>query len=148
MRKRVLMIVMFGALASSTITPVAANTATVDRLSDVPTVLAVRMDEDFPIASLMRATCASLIRVERPDGSSIEVQHCQLSNEPVMIAAFQGVPPSRAFLLEDGPCAWHSDYWFAVAGVDVLAEHFRLTVTPSGHVHVTSEYPATPLACG
>jgi hypothetical protein len=147
MRKRVLMIVLFGALAAGTTTPVAAHAATVDRLTNIPTVLAVRMDEDFPIASLMRATCTSLIRVERPDGSSIEVQDCLLSDEPVMIPAFQGVPPSQAFLLEIGPCAWHSDYWFTVAGLDVLAARVRLTVTPSGHVHVRSEYPAAPLTC-
>jgi hypothetical protein len=127
--------------------PVAANGAGVERLANIPTVLAVRMDADFPLASLMRATCTSLIRVERPDGSSIEIQDCQLSDEPVMIPAFQGVPPSQAFILEDGPCAWHSDYWFTVAGLDVLAEHVRITVTPSGHVHATSEYPASPLSC-
>ena len=148
MRKRVPMIVLLGTLIAATVSPVAAGGAKVDRLANIPTVLAVRMDADFPLASLMRATCTSLIRVERPDGSSIEIQDCQLSDEPVMIPAFQGVPPSRAFILEDGPCAWHSDYWFTVAGLDVLAERVRLTVTPSGHVHARSEYPAVPLACG
>ena len=148
MRKRLPMIVMLGALVVATASPVAANGANVDRLTNIPTVLAVRMEADFPLASLMRATCTSLIRVERPDGSSIEIQDCQLSDEPVMIPAFQGVPPSQAFILEDGPCAWHSDYWFAVAGLDVLAQSVRLTVTPSGHVHAMSEYPAVPLACG
>jgi hypothetical protein len=148
MRKRVPMIVMLGALVVATVSPVAANGAKVERLSNIPTVLAVRMDADFPLASLMRATCTSLIRVERPDGSSIEIQDCQLSDEPVMIPAFQGVPPSQAFILESGPCEWHSDYWFTVAGLDVLAESVRLTMTPSGHVHARSEYPAVPLACG
>jgi hypothetical protein len=103
------------------------------------------MEADFPIHSLMRATCSSLIRVERPDGSSTEIQDCQLSDEPVMIAAFQGVPPRQAFLLESGPCEWHSDYWFAVADLDVMASSANITVTPSGHVHVRSEYPAAPL---
>ena len=148
MRKRVPMIVMLGALVAATVSPVAANGAKVERLANIQTVLAVRMEADFPLASLMRATCASLVRVERPDGSSIEIEDCQLSDEPVMIPAFQGVPPSQAFILEDGPCVWHSDYWFAVAGLDVLAERVRLTVTPSGHVHARSEYPAVPLACG
>jgi hypothetical protein len=64
-----------------------------------------------------------------------------------MIPAFQGVPPSRAFLLSGGSCRWHSDYWFSVAGLDVLAERFRLTVTPSVHVHVTSEHASTPVVC-
>ena len=147
MRKRVPTVVLLGALMVATAAPVAANGAKVERLSNIQTVLAVRMDADFPIASLMRATCASLIRVERSDGSSIEIQDCQLSDEPVMIPAFQGVPPSQAFILEDGPCSWHSDYLFTVAGVDVLAERIRLTVTPSGHVHALSEYPVVPLAC-
>jgi hypothetical protein len=143
------MIVILGAVVAAAATaPVSANAASVERLANIPTVLAVRMEADFPIASLMRATCTSLIRVERPDGSSIEIQDCQLSDEPVMVPAFQGAPPTQAFLLEDGPCMWHSDYWFTVAGLDVLAAHVRLTVTPSGHVHVRSEYPAAPLACG
>jgi hypothetical protein len=147
MRKRVPTVMLLGALMVATAAPVAANSAKVERLSNIQTVLAVRMDADFPLASLMRATCTSLIRVERPDGSAIEVQDCLLSDEPVMIPEFQGVPPSQAFILEDGPCAWHSDYWFTVAGLDVLAQSVRITVTPSGHVHATSEYPAEPLAC-
>ena len=148
MRKRAPMIVMLGALVVATVSPVAANSAKVERLANIHTVVAVRMDAEFPLASLMRATCTSLIRIERPDGSSIEIQDCQLSDEPVMIPAFQGVPPSQAFILEDGPCVWASDFWFATAGLDVLAERVRLTVTPSGHVHARSEYPAAPLACG
>jgi hypothetical protein len=147
MRKRVPMIVLVGALVAASVTPAAAAGAAVERIGNIQTVLAVRMDADFPNASLMRAVCTSLIRVERPDGSSTEVQDCLLSDEPVMVPAFQGAPPAQAFLLEDGPCLWHSDYWFAVEGLDVMAEHFRLTVTPSGHVHVRSEYPAAPLAC-
>lgn len=148
MRRRLPMMIVLGvALAAAATAPVSAKSAGVERLSNIPTVLAVRMDADFPIASLMRATCSSLIRVERTDGSAIEVQDCQLSDEPVMIPAFQGVPPKEAFVLESGPCEWHSDYWFAVAGLDVMASTARLTVTPSGHVHVRSEYPAVSLAC-
>jgi hypothetical protein len=131
----------------ATAAPVAATGASVERLANIPTVLAVRMDADFPIASLMRANCSSLIRVQHPDGSAIEIQDCLLSDEPVMIPAFQGVPPSQAVIFEGGPCVWHSDYWFTVADLDVLAERVRITVTPSGHVHATSQYPATPLAC-
>ena len=148
MRKRVPMLIVLGvALAAAATAPVSATSAGVERLSNIPTVLAVRMEADFPIASLMRATCTSLIRVQRPDGSATEIQDCQLSDEPVMVPAFQGVPPKAAFLLESGPCLWHSDYWFAVAGLDVMASSARITVTPSGHVHVKSEYPAVPLAC-
>jgi hypothetical protein len=127
--------------------PVAASGARVDRLENFNTVLAVAMPEDFPIGSLMRAHCSQLIRIERPDGSASEVQDCQLSADPVMIPAFQGAPPTQAFILESGACEWFSDFWGNTEGIDVLASSFRYTVTPSGHVHVRSEYPAEPLAC-
>jgi hypothetical protein len=147
MKKRVAMIAGLGLLATISTSPVLARGAVVERIGPFETVLAVRMDDDFPIASLMRANCSSLIRIERPDGSSIEIQNCQLSDSPVMIPEFQGVAPARAFVHASGPCAWHSDYWFYAAGVDVLAENVDYTVTPSGHVHARSEYPAVPLIC-
>jgi hypothetical protein len=147
MWKRVSMIALLGVLTASAGTPVAAAGAKVDRLEDFATVLAVAMPPDFPVASLMRAVCSSLIRVERPDGSATEVQDCQLSDEPVMIPEFQGVPPTRAFVLEGPACLWFSDYWGNTQGIAVLAASFKYTVTPSGHVHVRSEYPAEPLAC-
>jgi hypothetical protein len=34
-----------------------------------------------------------------------------------------------------------------VADLDVMASSANITVTPSGHVHVRSEYPAAPLRC-
>ena len=147
MRKRFAMILLLGLLASTTAAPAAAGTARVDRLENFETVLAVRMDADFPLASLMRADCSSLIRVQRPDGSATEIMDCRLSSRPVMIPMFQGVAPTTAFVHEAGPCLWHSDYWFSVDGSDVLASSVRYTVTPSGNVHARSEYPATPLAC-
>ena len=147
MRSRVPSIVALALLCAAWASPVAAAGASVDRLSNVRTVLAVATPEDFPVASLMRATCSSLVRIERPDGSAIEIQDCLLSDEPVMIPAFQGAPPSRAFVNGGGPCVWSSDYWFAVAEIDVKAATFRYTVTPSGHVHIRSDYPAEPLAC-
>jgi hypothetical protein len=147
MRKTVLMIAMLGALIAATATPAAAKNKKVDRIHDVQTVLAVRIEADFPLASLMRATCQTVTRIEHRDGSATEIQDCRLTDEPVMIPAFQGVPPTRAFVHEDGACLWHSDYWFAVAELDVMAESFRYRVTPSGHVHVVSEYPAVPLTC-
>jgi hypothetical protein len=146
MLRRPLLMALFG-LVIAVPTPVAASGARVDRLENFDTVLAVAMPEDFPIASLMRAHCTQLIRVEQPDGSASEVQDCELSTEPVMIPAFQGVPPTRAFILEGGACQWFSDFWGNTAGIDVLASSFRYTVTPSGHVHVRSEYPAEGLAC-
>jgi len=147
MWKRVSMIALLGVLVSAVATPVAANGAKVDRLEHFETVLAVAMPDDFPVASLMRADCSSLVRVERPDGSATEIQDCQLKTNPVMIPAFQGAPPSRAFVHVGPACQWFSDYWFLTQGVDVLAESVQYTVTPSGHVHARSEYPAEPLTC-
>jgi hypothetical protein len=144
---RVSMIALLTMLAAVAASPVAASGAKVDRLEDFDTVLAVAMPDDFPIASLMRAHCSDLIRVERPDGSAIEVMNCELSDEPVMIPEFQGVPPTRAFVLDGPSCLWFSDYWANTQGTDVLAESFHYTVTPSGQVHARSEYPAEPLDC-
>jgi hypothetical protein len=134
-------------LAIAAPAPVAASTASVSRLDGFGTVVAVAMAEDFPIASLMRANCSGLIRIERPDGSSSEVMDCELSSEPVMIPAFQGVPPTQALIVEGGACEWISDYWATAQGILVFASSYRFTVTPSGHVHARSEYPAAPLAC-
>ena len=99
MWKRVSMIAFLGVLAAAVATPVAAR-AQVDRVENFETVLAVAMPEDFPVGSLMRADCSSLIRVERPDGSATEIQDCQLSDRPVMIPEFQGTAPRQAFV----PC--------------------------------------------
>ncbi len=147
MRSRALSLIALVVMCTALSSPVAAAGGWVERLSNVQSVLAVALPEDFPVASLMRANCSSLIRIERPDGSAIEIQDCLLSDEPVMIPAFQGAPPNRAFVNGGGPCVWTSDYWFTVAGTDVSASSFRYTVTPSGRVHVRSEYPAEPLSC-
>jgi hypothetical protein len=140
------MIAVLGVMVSS-VAPVAAGGAKVDRLENIETVLAVAMPDDFPVASLMRGDCSSLVRIERPDGSATEIQDCQLNTKPVMIPEFQGALPSQAFVNAGPACMWFSDYWFYTAGIDVLASSFRYTVTPSGHVHIRAEYPATPLTC-
>ena len=125
----------------------AAKPATVDRVEGIDTVLAVRSDDDFPVASLMRATCGSSQFLTRPDGSGVETMHCRLSSAPVMIPEFQGATPSLAFTFGGGPCVWTSDFWFAKNGSIVMAERFSYTVTPSGRVNVKAEYPAEPLVC-
>lgn len=125
----------------------AANPATADRVGGIDTVLAVRSDDDFPVASLMRATCSRSQFVTRPDGTGVETLQCTLSTDPVMIPEFQGAPPARAFKLRGGPCVWTSDYWFTKNGSIVMAERFSYTVTPSGRVNVKAEYPAEPLVC-
>jgi hypothetical protein len=134
------------ALVVASVVPAAA-TASVDRIENVDTVLAVAFPEDFPVASLMRAECAWVQRVELPDGSATESMECDLSDEPVMIPEFQGSPPTRAFHHSGGACEWVSDYWFAKNGTIVFASSFAYVVTPSGKVHARSSYPAEPLVC-
>jgi hypothetical protein len=125
----------------------AAEPALVDRIEGPDTVLAVRFDSDFPIASLMRATCDWAQFVERADGSGIERLRCQLSADPVMIPEFQGTRPQTAFIHGGGACLWTSDYWFAKDGSIVMAESFSYVVSPSGTVSIKAEYPAVPLDC-
>jgi hypothetical protein len=130
----------------ASVVPAAAE-ASVDRIESVDTVLAVALPDNFPIASLMRAECAWVQRVELPDGSATESMICELSDEPVMVPEFQGAPPTSAFQHSGGACEWISDYWFAKDGSFVLASSFAYVVTPSGKVHARSWYPAEPLVC-
>src|SRR5687768_15135622 len=104
MRPRVLSFIALAAMCAMWPSPIAATGGSVERISNVKSVLAIALPEDFPVASLMRANCPSLIRMERPDGSALEIQDCLLSDQPVMIPAFQGAPPSQAFVNEGGPC--------------------------------------------
>jgi hypothetical protein len=127
--------------------PAVAGKAKVDRIEDFPSVVGVRFEASFPVHSLMRADCAFVQRTERPDGSAIENMSCTLSDEPVMIPLFQGVPPTKAVVHNEGPCVWISDYLAIASEVIVYAERLHLVVTPSGRVHATSYYPAEPLVC-
>ena len=127
--------------------PASAGGASTDRIDDIETVLAVRFEDDFPLRSLMRADCAFVQRVERPDGSSRETMTCDLSDRPVMIPDFQGAPPDRAVRYTGGACMWASDYWTYAAGTAVYADRFTVVVTPSGKVHAESTYRAEPLIC-
>ena len=134
------------ALVVASVVPAAAE-ASVDRIENVDSVLAVAIPEDFPVGSLMRTECAWVQRVELPDGSATESQVCDLSDEPVMIPEFQGSPPTHAFHNSTGPCLWASDYWLAKDGTVVFASSVSYGVTPSGKVHARSWYPAEPLVC-
>jgi hypothetical protein len=147
MSKRVAILISVALFGSFLSAPAAAARAPVERIEDFGTVLAVAAPEDFPIASLMRADCDFLTRVEQPDGSAVETMHCTLSDEPVMIPEFQGSPPSQAFRFGGGPCTWTSDYWWTVIGAPVYAESFSYVVTPSGQVQTRASYPAEPLTC-
>ena len=147
MKQRVVPAALVLGLLIASAGPVSAAGAWVDRIHNVGTVLAVKMDADFPLASLMRADCATVTFVQEPDGSGVESLSCQLSAAPVMIPTFQGQTPDTAFTLSGGACTWTSDYWFARAETIVMASSFHYSVTPTGHVHVTAYYPPTPLAC-
>lgn len=127
--------------------PVAAASS-VQRLTNVPTVVAVAFPDNFPVASLMRANCAWLQRVEKPDGSAAETMSCRLTTDPpLMRPENQGQPPKSALVNAGGACIWTSDYWWTVADVPVYASSFRIVVTPAGVVNVTASYPAEPLVC-
>jgi hypothetical protein len=142
-----LLFILVAAIPAAAADPATADSATADRVGGIDTVLAVRSDDDFPVASLMRATCGSSQFVRRPDGMGIETMHCRLSSEAVMIPELLGAPPARAFSLRGGACIWTSDYWLVKDGSIVMAERFSYTVTPSGRVNVKAEYPAVPLVC-
>jgi hypothetical protein len=145
--KRVLLVTSALVLGLLTASPVSAERGSVDRIGSFGTVLAVASPDNFPFASLMRAECSSLVRVQRSDGSAMETQICTLSDDPVMIPEFQGTPPQKAFQMDGGACTWTSDYWWNVADSPVYADSFSYIVTPSGAVRATSTYPAHPIAC-
>ena len=147
MLRRVVVMVLLAGSNVGVAAPAAAAGGSVDSIRDFDSVVAVARSADFPIASLMRAHCTVVVRVERPDGSARETQLCQLTDDPVMIPEFQGTPPTQAFIDEPGACVWSSDYWAYKNGTDVPASSIRIVVTPSGHVMATSTYPAQPLDC-
>lgn len=146
MRRVLSSTLLIATLLVMTAAPAGAR-AEADRVTDFPSVLAVKFDETFPIASLMRVDCAFVQRVQLPDGSAQEVMQCTLSDEPVMIPEFQGQAPDRAVRYSGPPCMWASDYWFAKAGVIVYADSFDVVVTPAGRVRAIATFPAEPLDC-
>lgn len=127
---------------SSTAAGAAASVERVEGpfLTVVPTAFA-----DNPAGvELMFAECDFVQRVEKPDGTAVETQHCHLT-EPFF--EFPGTAPDSAFTNTEGECVWFSDYWSQTTGAVVYAESVRLTVTPSGKVSVTTKYPAELLDC-
>jgi hypothetical protein len=127
---------------------VAAAEATVDRVGPFTTVVPVAFNDPTPDnpdgVELMFAECDFVQRVEKPDGSSVETQHCHLT-EPFFV--FPGTPPERALANTAGECTWFSDYFLTSTpeAEPLAAEKARVTVTPSGEVDVTSFYPPDPM---
>lgn len=146
--KRVTTVAATLALAGGLAASAQATGASVDRVEDFQTVVAVAPIDGPPIGALMRANCSFAELVERGDGSSREIIKCQLSDDPVDVPDFQGTPPRTAFTDSGGPCIWQSDYWAVTNGSTVYAESFEVTVTPSGRVTGKADYPETPLDCG
>lgn len=148
MTRRLPILIAIVALALAAAAPAAAGGGSVQRLTNISTVIAVAFPDDFPVASLMRADCDWLQRVQRPNGSAVETMSCRLTTEPpLMRPENQGQPPTTAFVDAGGACVWTSDYWWTVADVPVHASSYRVVVTPSGRVHIKATYPAQPLVC-
>lgn len=150
MRKRVIFTLVAAGLLAGMLPGVAAADGHIDVIEDVSTVVAVvdpATTPDFPVASLSRADCDVVVRVEAEDGSSQEWLSCTLSDEPVMIPENQGTAPATPVTDAGGECIWGSDYWFAKDGSEVKAAAFQVTVLPSGQVFAWSSYPAEPLDC-
>ncbi len=149
MSKRIGLVFTLAIAATAMAAPVstaAAGRISIDVIENFQTVVPVR-DDGFPVASLMRADCAFVVRLELRDGSSIETMQCQLSDAPMSNKVYQGVAPTHTYKLTGGACEWWSDYWYNKAGLDVAAASFRLVVYPNGRVFTVSTYGADPLAC-
>lgn len=138
---------MATATALITSSTAASAEASVERTGPFTTVVPVAFDDPTPDnpdgVRLMFADCDYVQRTENPDGSSVEHQHCQLT-EPFVV--FPGSPPERALASTSGECTWFSDYFLTTTpeAEPVTAERARLTVTPSGRVNVTTFYPPDP----
>ena len=115
--------------------------ASVDRTGPFTTVVPVAFADNPAGVELMFAECDFVQRVEKPDGSSVETQHCQLTDP---FDYFAGTPPERAFIWTAGECMWFSDYFGQTTGESFAADSVRLTVTPSGNVNLTATYPPAP----
>ncbi len=106
------------------------------------TVVPVAFADNPAGVELMFAECDFVQRVEKPDGSSVETQLCQLT---IPFFEFPGMPPERAFNAPGGSCVWFSDYFIQTGHPDPpTADSVRLTVTPSGEVSVTTKYGPNP----
>ena len=140
MRRLLVIGATIGLLLAMTVPALAK--ASVDRTGPFTTVVPVAFADNPAGVELMFAECDFVQRVEKPDGSSVETQHCQLT-EPFF--EFPGTPPERAFNAPGGSCLWFSDYFIQMGSDDPpTADSVRLTVTPSGNVSVTTMYPPNP----
>lgn len=124
-------------------TPAFAGGSTVDRIvGPFETVVPVAVADNPAGVELMFAECDFVHRVVLPDGSAKEIETCHLTGP---FFDFPGSVPDKAFGITGGACVWFSDYMTQLDGTDLFADSVRITVTPSGNVHITSTYPAEPI---
>lgn len=90
--------------------------------------------------------CQVLVRLESADGSASEWQACAFSDEAEQPLGAV-TPPATPVVDGGAECVWSSDYWATTDGSTVPAATYELTVTPAGHVYISSTYPAEPLTC-
>jgi hypothetical protein len=131
---RSVLLALAAALIWMTATPVASASATTERLGPFESAVIIN-DDPFSAAFV---DCAFLQRTEHPDGSSIEVEHCQISELII------GEMPTTGFLGHIPSCQWASSYWLNTTGEPLFADSGRLVATPAGEVHVVTNYPADP----
>ena len=147
--RRIVLMLTAALLALGIMAPALAAGATRDRIEGpFETVIATAYADNEIGVELMFAECDFVQRVELPDGSAIETQHCSLTGPFVV---FPGTIPTKAFNDSGDACVWMSDYWLQTDGSMVFASSFRQTVTPSGQVSATTMYPAEPIdpaGCG
>lgn len=134
-------------MVASVSVPVVAKAEVLEGVGTVVAVVDPATTPGFPAASLMRADCAVVARVWAEDDSATEWMACELSAEPVMIPENQGVPPESTITYGGGSCTWISDFMATSQGVEVYADDFEVTVTPSGRVFVWATYAAEPTLC-
>jgi hypothetical protein len=141
MRQSLTLLATVAILIGLVAAPAALAKASVDRAEEFVTVVPVALADNPAGVELMYADCDFVQRVENPDGSSVETQHCQLTDP---FDHFPGTPPERAFIWTAGSCIWFSDYFQQTTGDVLAADSVRLTVTPSGNVNLTATYPPAP----
>jgi hypothetical protein len=131
---RSVVLALAAALLWATAMPAAGASAVTDRLESFESAVLVN-DDPFSAAFVH---CDFLQRTERPDGSSVEVQHCRVTE------LILGEMPTSAWVGEIPSCEWASDYWLNTTGEPLFAESGRGMVTPTGEVHFVTHYPADP----
>ena len=133
--RRCAFLALAGALMWVMATPAASASATTDRIG--PFASSVIVNDDPFSAAIVQ--CDSVRRTERPDGTSIETQHCEV------VELLFGEMPTTGFVGEIlSTCEWASDYWQNTTGEVLFADRGRVVIAPSGAVNVVTHYRIDP----